>query len=380
MKKLSFFLIFIIFFIPLWSVSGKKVIKNNKIRLKVAIFRGDSAVLSSPAGLIISCPKEKSKITVKNINVVSISFKEGKLFLEDKEIHGSILFKSKSKNKIKLGDDLYRGDIEIRPEEDNMVVINEVPLEEYLFSVVGGEIYPSWPEEVLKAQAVAARTYAVFQYKKNRYKTYHLESSVDSQRYMGVAGENKKIKKAVLATKGLVMTYRNDLIQAFFHSTCGGKTEDVSALWSSSNLPYLKSKICNYCRNAKNYNWQFSLTRSDMEKILSKDDNFKGNLRSLKVTALTRTGRVRELTFRISNSDKKMNVSIFRRWIGHDKIKSTFFKVHLKKGKFIFKGHGSGHGVGLCQEGAKTLALKKKRYDKILKFYYSGIKIKRYFL
>ncbi|MDD5772730.1 MAG: SpoIID/LytB domain-containing protein [bacterium] len=377
MRKLSLFLIFIIFFISLPGASGNKI-RAADIKLKVAVFRGEQITLSSPAGLIISGPQENLNTLMKNLNIINFSFKDGKLFLEEKEIQGPVIIKSRSENKIKLGDDLYRGDMEIRPEEDNLLAINEVPLEEYLFSVVGGEIYPSWPEEVLKAQAVAARTYALFQYGKNKDKTYQLESSVDSQRYIGIAGENKNITKAVLETEGLVMTYHNGLIQAFFHSTCGGKTEDVSSLWPGNNLPYLESKICSFCRDAENYNWQFSITRSDLEKILLTDENFKGKLNSFKVTALTRTGRVSELTFRTSEGDKKMNVSDFRRWIGQDKIKSTFFKIDIKKDTFIFTGHGSGHGVGLCQEGAKTLALKKNRYDKILKFYYPGVKIEKY--
>lgn len=378
MRKLSYFLVFIIFIISSRGVQGDKK-KAADIKLKVSVFRGDNVTLSSPAGLIVSGLKENSNILIKNINTVNLIFKNGKLFLEDKEIQTPVKFRPKSENTLKLGDDPYRGDMEIRMEEDNLVVINEVPLEEYLFSVVGGEIYPGWPEEVLKAQAVAARTYALFQYEKNRDKTYQLESSVDSQRYIGIAGENKNINKAVLGTEGLVMTYNNCLIQAFFHSTCGGRTEDVNSLWPGNNLPYLESKICSFCRDAVNYNWQFSIKKQDLEKILSTDENFRGELNSLKVAALTHTGRVSELALRTSNGGRKLKISDFRRWIGQDKIKSTFFKISLKKDTYIFTGHGSGHGVGLCQEGAKTLALKKNRYERILKFYYPGIKIEKYF-
>ncbi|MFH1288371.1 MAG: SpoIID/LytB domain-containing protein [bacterium] len=360
MKKIGLFLIFIMLFIPLRGTSGNKKGSGN-IKLRIAVFRGVDAVLS-----------------INNNKKINICFKKGKLFLKGKEIPSPVVFKSKSKGRIKLGNDVYRGDIEIRLEEDNFVIINEVPLEEYLFSVVGGEIYSSWPKEVLKAQAVAARTYALYQYEKNKDKTYQLEASVDSQRYIGVAGENKNINKAVLDTKGLVMTYHNNLIQAFFHSTCGGRTEDVNSLWSNSNLPYLKSKICVFCRGAANYNWKFSISKSNLEKILSTDENFKGKLRSLKITKLTRTGRVSEIAVRMANGNKKLDVSDFRRWLGYDKIKSTFFKIKIKRDTFIFVGRGSGHGIGLCQEGAKTMAEKKYRYNKILKFYYPGVRIGKY--
>ncbi|MEW6088226.1 MAG: SpoIID/LytB domain-containing protein [bacterium] len=377
MKKINLFLIFIASFIFLRMASGNK--KESNIKLRVAVFRGTGLVLTNTDGFNVLYPKENNR-NAGFPNRVNIFFKEGRLFLEDKEITNPVIFKSREDDRIKVGDNIYRGDVEIRLEEDNLVAVNEIPLEEYLFSVVGGEIYPSWPMEVLKAQAVAARTYALYQYEKNKDKTYQMESSVDSQRYIGIAGENKNVNKAVLETKGIVMTYHNNLIQAFFHSTCGGRTEDVNSLWPGNNLPYLESKICSFCRDAVNYNWKFTITKSDLEKILSTDENFGGKLRSLKIAKLTRTGRVSELVFQTSYGDKKINVSDFRKWIGQDKIKSTLFKTDFKKDKYIFTGRGSGHGVGLCQEGAKTLAVKKYRYDKILKFYYPGIKIEKYSL
>lgn len=339
----------------------KKISLSLILILRVAIFRGSDVTLS-----------------IDDSDRMNVRFENGGLFLNGKKIPSPLVFKSKSEGRVKVGDDVYRGDIEVRLEEDNFVVINEVSLEEYLFSVVGGEIYSAWPGEVLKAQAVAARTYAVYQYEKNKDKTYQLEASVDSQRYIGIAGENKNISKAVLETRGLVMTYHKDLIQAFFHSTCGGRTEDVNSLWPDSNLPYLESKICSFCRDAANYNWVFSISKSELGKVLLTDQNFKGKLRSLKISKLTRTGRVSEITFGMSNGGRRLNVSDFRRWLGYDKIKSTLFKISVKGNKFVFVGHGSGHGVGLCQEGAKAMADKKYKYDKILKFYYPGVKITRY--
>jgi stage II sporulation protein D len=148
----------------------------------------------------------------------------------------------------------YRGIAEISPSDKGLLVVNQLQLEEYLVGLINCEISSAWPIEAVKAQAVIARTYALNRKEARKKAFYHLESSVIDQVYDGCLIEDSRAMRAVSETAGEVLTYKGSIIQAFYHSNCGGKTEASENVWGAS-LPYLMGVECVYCLTSTNGIW-----------------------------------------------------------------------------------------------------------------------------
>ena len=146
----------------------------------------------------------------------------------------------------------YRGWVEIRKKKNGLLlVVNELDIEEYLKGVVAAEIPPDWEFEALKAQAVASRTYALYQKQSAGNRPYHILATVDSQLYSGNRGEHPQTVRAVQETRGVVITYQGEIIPAFYHSSCGGHTENAAELWGIDE-PFLKGVDCE-CQEISKY-------------------------------------------------------------------------------------------------------------------------------
>ncbi len=263
----------------------------------------------------------------------------------------------------------YRGHIEVWKGKRGLYLINELPLEDYIRSVVISEVAEDWAMEALKAQAVLARTYALKHLDKNNGQLYDLTSSTLHQLYRG-DNFDTRVAYAVMKTEGEVLTYEGDLIEAFYHSTCGGRTELPEEVFGKS-YPYLKS-VSSDCSNSPYWFWQRRITKRELEKALG-----LSGISTLKITSLTRTGRVKEVTITHSKGKTVFLAKDLRRLIGWKKLPSTWFSVKAdtgmeSSGAFIFDGRGYGHGVGLCQWGAEKMAEEGKTYREILSYYYPG--------
>uniref|UniRef100_UPI0026358235 SpoIID/LytB domain-containing protein n=1 Tax=uncultured Veillonella sp. TaxID=159268 RepID=UPI0026358235 len=201
---------------------------------------------------------------------VVVGIKNHKITVNGKVVEGDVFLKSwqgKTSTPIKIDGKPYRGAIKIAVNSNGaMMIINETSLESYLYGVVPAEAVPSWPQEALKAQAVAARTYALYNMKQSAAKPYDVKPTTSHQVYSGQAGEYDSTTRAVDATKGLVMKYKGSLIEAFFHSDGGGFTEDSVNVWGSV-VPYLKG-VKDYSNNSDTSAWTVSLTRSALENKL----------------------------------------------------------------------------------------------------------------
>ncbi len=278
---------------------------------------------------------------------------------------------------ILINDRIYRGEIDIiRTKDARLLLVNHVGLEDYLYGVLYHEVSPRWPIEALKAQAIASRTYALYQKSINETKDFDLTSDFYSQVYGGKTSEKYRTTRAIDLTRGKVLIYEGKLLPAYFHATCGGYTEDASELWNTELAP-LKSVKCNFCRLSPHYRWENSLSLEEMmekfarggykdfSKIISlipKDRNPSGRLKTLNV--ITDSGEIN-----ISAKD-------FRQIMDPRIMRSTNFNVTVDGDRVIFKGYGWGHGVGLCQWGAYFMALRGYKVEDILKFYYPGTEIK----
>ncbi|MFA5858395.1 MAG: SpoIID/LytB domain-containing protein [Elusimicrobiota bacterium] len=258
--------------------------------------------------------------------------------------------------------------------------INEVGIENYLYGVIPAEISSSWPIEALKAQAVAARTYAMQNVNHKHTKDgYDLCSSFCCQVYPGVINEALATNKAVDITAGEGLFYGETLITAYFHNSCGGSTENVGNVWGTEKVPgYLRGVECKNCDAYPKQQWSTVYTGELMSQRLTKKGYNIGKIVKVVIQKKSEIGRVivLELT---DNKGKTVSINSnhFRMAVGSNSVRSTMFTVNYKNGKFVFSGRGWGHGVGLCQWGALGLAKKGMGYKEILQFYYPGTGVKR---
>jgi stage II sporulation protein D len=257
-----------------------------------------------------------------------------------------------------------RGDVVVRAHGTHLELINVLPLEDYVAAVLGGEMPVSFPLDALKAQAVAARTYAVRRKIETLDQPYHLGSGVLAQVYGGVHREDARTRAATEATRGEILTYELAPAEAYFHSSCGGRTESgLAAL--NRDLPYLKSVDCP-CAHAAATHWSLKLTEHDLEN----DFHQRGGL---SVESRSTTGRAR----RVHVGERSVDAVSFRERVGYDKVKSLAFDVVKTGNGFLLSGKGYGHGAGLCQWGAKAFADQGWDYRRILEHYYPGTEIQR---
>lgn len=316
---------------------------------------------------------------------------------------------------IKIGKRLYRGSMLINNKNvkaGRINVINKVNLEEYLYSVVPSEMPASWKIEALKAQAIAARTYAVKHMGKHSKYGFDLCNSVDCQAYNGYSAENPKYpnsNKAVDDTRGQLIYYKNQLIDAVFFSCSGGRTESSENVWGTA-VPYLKGVDDSYePKNASYSSWIQEITSSQLKSILKAKKVDIGDIINCKADSVSDNGRVLSLTVIGTSGTKTYKESSISALLG---LKSTCFTIKIKKttvsnsgtsvsdnqtdsisdvvydnentGKgpvsnlefsIDINGKGWGHGIGMSQWGAEGMAEAGKNYIQILKHYYTGVSI-----
>ncbi|GAB4293001.1 MAG: SpoIID/LytB domain-containing protein [Myxococcota bacterium] len=271
----------------------------------------------------------------------------------------------------------YHAPIEIVADTDAklIVAVNEINIEDYLLGVLSSEAPSSWHIEALKAQAVAARTFALFQILNSQSKFYHLEASVSDQVYGGIKNFPESIIRAIEETRGIALAYNNQPIQAYFHSCCGGiGTESAKLVWGN-DLPYLPGVKCDYCKRCPRRSWSVKLGAAELEKSLSSAGFIKGALKGIEVSTKTPSGRARKLNIKDAQGERAVDVNQFRGAIGYDRIYSSAFSISKEGDAYIFKGNGFGHGVGMCQWGAYGMAAKGKDYKQILKHYYPSAEL-----
>lgn len=276
---------------------------------------------------------------------------------------------------VAVGKGVYFGRVEVGPDPERrgqLLVVNRLPLETYLLGIVGSEMNPSWPLEALKAQAVAARTYAMQRRAMMRAanRPYDLASSVISQVYKGAERIRPAVIQAVKETRGEVMSHHHELVEALFHSTCGGHTVTAQQAFGSP-VPYLQRQTCEWCRPSGRYRWSLSYTVPELSRRLSKAGLLKGTLR-----AVERTGPDDALRIQDGGGRRTLDPRQLRRALGFSTLFSERFSAHTKSGRVAFQGLGFGHGVGMCQWGARGQALEGRTYRQILEHYYRGIELK----
>ncbi len=267
----------------------------------------------------------------------------------------------------------YFGNIEVWKGEGGLYIINEISLEDYVKGVVAAEVGSKWESEALKAQAVAARTYSLYQRLNNvtSKMRYHLTSTVLHQAYKG-NDVPASIAKAVDDTKGEVLMYEGSPIIAYYHSTSGGITEDPAEAFGKS-YPYLKSIETN-CELSPYYMWEKRIPVADIERAMK-----VSGLKDIIIDSYTVSNRVKVFRLVTDSGEIEVSGADFRKNIGWDELPSTLITDVTRDGTiYIFEGRGYGHGVGMCQWSALEMAKEGKSYREILSRFYPGTTIERY--
>jgi len=261
----------------------------------------------------------------------------------------------------------YRGSVHITPHGGKLWIVNIVDLEGYLRGVVPAEAYAEWPAAALQAQAVAARSYALAKMRDREGHPFDVYATVKDQAYAGLDKEHERTDAAVAATAGQVLTYRGRVLTAYFHAVCGGSTADARRVFAEPALP-LRGSPCGYCDKAPRCKWTKRISRKDVAAKLNEKE-----VTALTVQGVDLDGRIRQVTIDpAGGTPRVMACTIFRAEL---KLNSTRFRVKADAKDFIFEGRGWGHGVGLCQWGAKGMADAGKKAAVILDAYYPGAKI-----
>jgi stage II sporulation protein D len=264
----------------------------------------------------------------------------------------------------------YSGKIEVYKGSKGLFVVNELPIEEYVKGVVKAEVGENWPIEALKAQAVAVRTYAIYNIKHKKNDVYDLTSSTLSQLYKGLESD-PSVEAATDATRGEILTYNGKPINAMYHSTSGGVTELPEEAFGMS-YPYLKSVTAD-CESSPYYMWERRIPRKDLQDILSINV-----INNIKVSSVTKTGRAKEITISYEGHETVMKAQELRKLLGWKRLPSTWFTITASDEYFIFNGKGYGHGVGMDQWSSMEMANKGVNYKEILSTFYPGTTIELY--
>lgn len=250
-------------------------------------------------------------------------------------------------------------------------LITNIEVEEYVIGVVGAEMPASFNEEALKAQAIIARTYAISVLNKGKIltDTSTTQNYKDNNELKKMWGANynkyyQKIKNAVNNTKGLYLTYDGKIIDAVYHSTSNGQTENAEYVWGTSK-PYLVSVDSPYDTTNKSFNYEKFITYNDLSKKLNMDINENS---VINIISKTQGNRIEKIEI---NNKTYSGVQI-RNLLN---LRSADFELSLEDDGIIFKTKGYGHGVGMSQYGANGMAKAGYNYEQILKHYYKGVKL-----
>ena len=297
-------------------------------------------------------------------------------------------------DKASLNKACYEGEFVLTASGNKINAINVIDIEKYLRGVVPYEIgrLDESKFEALKAQAVAARTYAYKHFGSRKAQGFDVYADTRDQVYKGIHSASDVTDKAVRETEGVVMTYNGEFITAYYHSTCGGETEGV-ATWGRPNHPYLQNKPdirpdgTPWCRESNYTEWTREFDESelrDLFQINAKEAKANvpsfSSIHAMNILDTLKSGRIH--TLEITTNNGKFTAKADKiRWLfkrGGTILPSSFFRIHRNGDQWILKGKGFGHGVGLCQMGARARAQAGQSYIQILTHYYPGITLEKF--
>ncbi len=378
---------------------------NARTEFDIAILRDAAKVEIS--GVDYAASKDYAAVFNKNKmakNFTSlVKFEKGILFINSKKagIKNFRIYPKKNAF-IKINGNAFRGKFLIKSNDKGITVVNTVAIEEYLKAVVPSEMETSADIEALKAQAVVARTYAIATRGKHKKSGYDLCNTTCCQVYKGVREENVKTNKAVTDTKGLVIFHAGKPINAYYCASCGGYTESAEEAWPGAQpVQYAKVIKCPHCLKDSKMSWSYKIKVSEFISKMRAAGFSINDINSAELYDKTRSGRYNTVEMRGSFGTLYYSAEIFRKIFGNNNIRSSFFNIIIDKPKIVtknfkfskiddiikarnnynnnnsqnsyitFAGSGYGHGVGMCQHGAKKMAAGGKNFRHIINYYFT---------
>ena len=273
---------------------------------------------------------------------------------------------------VQLKKSKYSGKLILVPnQDDRFSILEEIGIEEYLPGVIEGEMPIMWNDDALLAQVIAVRTYAIYKRKIRTNALYHI-NKLDLA-YKGSYLSQDKTKEIVDKTRGTVMVYDWKLFPGYFHSTCGGHTEDINLVFNLKSIPPLSGVDCGYCTNSKYYHWKKILGKKDIQNKLNSAKSKIKRIRNISTEQIGPGGHCSTIKIDHAGGTKRVNANDFRLIIGPNNLRSTSFSIKSSGSSFVFDGKGWGHGVGLCQYGTQNMAKSGFRWFDILRYYYPEI-------
>ncbi len=304
----------------------------------------------------------------------------------------SLRLTSGTDGEFELGGVRYRGDLILLRDDDRetraprITLVNDVDLEDYLRGVVGKEMSLSRGEEALKAQVVAARTYALYEAKMKTLTTVKGEKFdvYDDERSQVYGGREKETSTAVRLvddTRGTFVVYANRLVKTFFSSTCGGHTEPaVLVLGEGEDIPPLRGAPCGFCTDSKYYSWKAEFNRAELAKKIWGPTSV-AKVKSVRVTKSLPGGHAQEVGITVEKGVKEHLLEAnggFRRRIDPRLIRSTLWdSIEAVDERIVISGRGWGHGAGMCQYGAYKMAEMGRTSTQILEHYFPQAEVKK---
>jgi stage II sporulation protein D len=377
----------------LWLVAAMPVWAADSIRVLLSA-QASQVVVSAPSGVVVSVEHQQLSFPT-TVTVVSVA---GGVQLDEHWLpaqrlslssHGEDLSVVVSEPAAVTGTGQQRistggtgkasvrlqlpGRLDLVVHGNTIEVINELELEAYVGGVVPLEMNAAWHPEALKAQAVAARTYALYQQRANLGRHYDVVAGTQDQVYGG-RHHDPRIQAAVDATRGLVLMYGSAPILASFSSTAAGRTEDAMVVWAK-DLPYLKGVDCPFDSGSPYYAWRASFKLEDLEAGLKKQGISVGTIATLAPLSYSRSGRVARVRILHSRGELILRGEELRRAVGYTLVPSTLFEFEAVGREVLLSGRGAGHAVGLCQWGAKELAGLGYSFSTILQYYFPGTEL-----
>ena len=342
--------------------------------IRVALIEGAETLEVSGAPIRVSDQAGRQAVTLQRSPVKIVPLRS------DLEVGGTrfpvpvVRIEPVGSTSFKIGGREYRGSFEIWRQGNTLVLVNELPFEEYLVGALRGEVPEKWPLEMLKAQAIVTRTYAAYHRQLNQAKPYHLVATTAHQLFLGRVDPSSPHWAAVRDTAGAVLTWGGRLFPSFYHSESGGYTEQPQAIFSGW-LPSLPGIRDEFSGNGPHSKWSVELRLDSLRDLLRKNGLVVGSITGIDVAERSPSLRVVKLAIVHTGGQTVVTGTDFRRMVGYDTLKSTLFAVAVDGEIARFEGRGYGHGVGFSQWGAKEMAERGYTARQILEYYYPGTQL-----
>ncbi|MDI9594800.1 MAG: SpoIID/LytB domain-containing protein [Atribacterota bacterium] len=322
-KKIVIPLMFLFF---LFFFFGEAISAQNDFIVTVCIVNGKSdVILSSTAGLKVQIDKKVYSITAQE--QLSIIASKTKVFWEERQIvSSSFRVTTQGKGFILVNNRPYRGSLTLKNIQGHLIVINHLYLDDYIRGTIKMEINPHWPEEAVKAQIVAARTYAVKNLSRHHDQGCDFCASSHCQVYGGVNAEDPITNKLIDSIKGLILTYQNQPAGVCFHSESGGYTDSALNVWGRS-VPYLVSVESPWESDSPHAQWELEISSEELARSLQRAGFIQGSIVDVQVQPNSGSHRVREFLIQTTLKRYRIPASKVREALGYDRLPSTYFEL-----------------------------------------------------